>query len=58
MTVNREPLDPKRLDNAKRRAKTAMVSVRYHEKQAAMERAKAETIARTWGFDLKEISDE
>lgn len=48
-------LDSERVEAAKRRAKAALEVARYHDREAATERAKAATLARTWGFDLSEV---
>jgi hypothetical protein len=58
-TPNRPALDPARIETAKRRARAALAVAKHHNTQAAAERAKAEQLARVWGFivDGDEVRD-
>lgn len=53
--VDRVALDPKRVENARRRARTALLAARHFEQQARAERAKIKVLANTWGFTVEEI---
>lgn len=53
--VDRIVLDPKRIENAKRRARTHLLAARSAERTARTERAKVKVLANTWGFDVDEI---
>lgn len=53
--VDRPALDPARVENAKRRARTALLAARHHEQAARSERAKIKVLANTWGFDVESI---
>lgn len=48
--VNRDQLDPKRVENARRRVRAALEVAAHHEGQAANAHARAATIIRTWGL--------
>jgi hypothetical protein len=50
-------LDPKRVAAAQARALLALKAAARYERQAAAERAKADTLARTWGFTLTKEND-
>lgn len=51
------PLDPDRVKRAQARAELALKAALYHDRQAAKERAKAASLARTWGFAPPESKD-
>lgn len=53
---NRVALDTSRVENAKRKAREALRVAAYHDRRAEAERQRAESIARTWQFDLSELS--
>lgn len=42
-----------RVEGAKRRAAAALEVARHHEREAAQARARADLLARTWGFCLR-----
>ena len=46
------PLDPARRKAAEQRVNAALSNAAYHERRAAQERTKAETLARVWGIPL------
>jgi multidrug resistance efflux pump len=46
-------LDQRRVKAAMDRAETALRNAKHHDRQAKAERAKAETLARTWGFKVE-----
>lgn len=51
-------LDPERTERAKNRARMALMAARRYERDALNERAKAETLGRTWGFSPAELEAE
>lgn len=54
--IDRPALDPERVENAKRRARTHLLAARHHERSARVERAKVASLAHTWGFDSKDLA--
>lgn len=46
--LDREALDPKRVENARRRVQSALAAAAFHETQAAACYARANTIIRSW----------
>lgn len=53
--VDRVELDPKRVENARRRARAHLLAARSAERTARTERAKIAVLANTWGFDVESI---
>jgi len=51
-------LDPQRLAAAKAKARLAVKNALHHQTQARREHERAKSIARTWGFTLRSLTDE
>lgn len=51
-------LDPQRVAAAKSKARLAVKTALHHQNQARREHERAKSIARTWGFTLRSLTDE
>lgn len=57
MSVQAE-LDPERVAAAKAKARLAVKNAMHHQNQARKEHERAKSIARTWGFTLRSLTDD
>lgn len=51
-----EALDSRRRNDAAKRVAAALRDAEYHERQAALYRARAESLARVWEIPLCDVS--